>query len=278
MHIDLPNATRFSLDTPRIVGVLNLTPDSFSDGGSYTNPDIALDHARQMIDEGADIIDVGGESTRPGARRIPPDEQISRVIPVITNIAAMTDIPISIDTTRAQVAEAALEAGASIINDVSAGNDDSGMIDLVVSRNVPYIIMHMQGQPATMQSCPTYTDVVNDVLQFLINRVDTIVDAGLPRHQIILDPGIGFGKTTQHNLELLAGLRRFVNIGHPIMLGTSRKRFIGEITNTPDPADRDTATATLTALAIASGVQLIRVHNVKPNRQAADLSIAIMHQ
>jgi dihydropteroate synthase len=261
---------------PQIFGILNLTPDSFSDGGQFDRVDAAVAHARRMFDEGADAIDVGGESTRPGASRIDAKEQIRRVVPVIEAIVERCGRQtISIDTTRAVVAEAALDAGASIINDVSAGREDERLFALAAERGAAIILMHMRGEPATMQRDPSYEDVVTEVRDFLLARADAAQAAGIPAGRIILDPGIGFGKTTAHNLELLANLSTFVRTGYTIMLGTSRKRFLGEITGEKSAADRAVATAATTALGVAAGVQQFRVHDVQANRQAADVAWAV---
>jgi len=296
---------------PQIFGILNVTPDSFSDGGQFDQVDNAVAHARRMLDEGADAIDVGGESTRPGAGRIDIDEQIRRVVVVIKAIvqkcgfserpptqpppegaeqrppslgeglgdgASAKPSPrplISIDTTRAAVAEAALDAGAAIINDVSAGREDSRMFALAAERGAAIILMHMRGEPATMQRDPSYENVVAEVRDFLLARADAALAAGVAADRIILDPGIGFGKTTTHNLQLLAALPTLVGTGYPIMLGTSRKRFLGEIAGRTNAPDRAVATAATTALGVAAGVQLFRVHDVKANREAADVAWAV---
>jgi len=264
---------------PAIIGVLNVTPDSFSDGGVYGSIDAAVDHAQRMVDEGADAIDVGGESTRPGAERIAEAEQIRRVAPVIERLARAVNVPISIDTTRRAVAETALDAGAGVLNDVSAGREsEGGMLRLAAARGVPIVLMHMLGKPATMQRDPQYRDVVAEVRAFLLERAAAAEAHGVPREHIILDPGIGFGKTTAHNLALLAHLDALVQTGYAIMLGTSRKRFLGEVTGADDPADRAVATAATTALGVAAGVRLFRVHDVKVNREAADAAFAVVQQ
>ncbi len=280
MQLSLGHGRVLPLDRPRIVGVLNVTPDSFSDGGRFADVDAAVAQARRMLAEGADVLDVGGESTRPGARRIDADEQIARVSPVIEQIIGERrtpagDVPIvSIDTTRRAVAEAALDAGAMIVNDVSAGREDPDMFRLVSERTCPLILMHMLGQPATMQNDPRYDDVVAEVRQFLIDRAEAGEAAGIDRANLVIDPGLGFGKTTEHNLQLIAGLDRFVEAGYPVLLGASRKRFLGAITGIAQAAKRDPATAALTAIAVAKGVRLIRVHHVAANRQAADVAFA----
>ena len=264
---------------PLVVGILNVTPDSFSDGGRYDDRDAALAHARRMLDEGADLLDVGGESTRPGAARIDAAEQIRRTLPVIEAIierAGRSATPrISIDTTRADVAAAALDAGAAMINDVSAGRDDAEMLPLAAARDVPVVLMHMRGQPATMQTDPVYRDVVAEVRDFLLERADAARAAGLKPGRIVLDPGIGFGKTFAHNLELLASLPTFVATGYPILVGVSRKRMLGEITGEKDPTKRHFATAAVTALAVAAGARMVRVHDVLANRHAADVAHAL---
>ena len=263
---------------PLIMGILNVTEDSFSDGGRYNNTGSAVDHALVMVYEGADIIDVGGESTRPGAASIAPDLQIDKVVPVITRIKSRSDdITISIDTTSAKVAAAALDAGAAIINDVSAGRDDDDMLQLAADRQVPIILMHMQGTPATMQDDPRYEDVVEEVRSFLLQRANQARAAGIDKGNIIIDPGIGFGKTKKHNLELLARLDRFTDTGYLVMLGASRKRFMGSICTIESYSELVGATCTTTTLGILAGVRLFRVHDVKENRQAADVAYAVIN-
>ena len=275
MKLDLPDGRSIDLARPAIVGILNLTPDSFSDGGRFNDPTAALDQARRMIAEGADVIDVGGESTRPGAPRIDPAEQIRRIVPSIEAIAAETALPISVDTTHREVAEAALDAGAAMLNDISAGREDPRLLDLAAQRRVPVVLMHMQGTPATMQKAPSYRNVVREVAQFLIERRRVAVeDHGLDPQQIVLDPGIGFGKSTDHNLQLLRGLGALSDLGSPLLLGASRKRFIGEVCGIEDPAGRVAGTVATTAIGVVAGVKLFRVHDVGPNRQAADLTSA----
>lgn len=279
MHLRFIHGQVLSLDRPRIAGVLNLTPDSFSDGGAYADADAAVSCAQRMVEQGAELIDLGGESSRPGAARIDAPEQCRRILPVIERLDARRIAPLSVDTTRRAVAEAALDAGATMINDISAGRDEPDLMKLVAERDVPYIIMHMQGTPASMQDNPQYEDVVEQVLSFLHQRIEAALAAGIADDQLIIDPGIGFGKTTEHNLQLLAALDRFVAMGRPVMLGSSRKRFIGQITGLRQPTERDPATAATTALGVMAGVQLFRVHNVAPNRQAADVACAVrQHQ
>ncbi|MHC5060858.1 MAG: dihydropteroate synthase [Planctomycetota bacterium] len=243
------------------MGVLNVTPDSFSDGGEFLNTDKAVAHGKYMADAGAAIIDVGAESSRPGSQPVSTAEQIERAVGVIGQLAAKVDIPISIDTTDAAVAEAALEAGAAMINDITAFADDD-MAALAAQKQVPVVLMHMQGEPATMQAEPKYEDVVAEVLEYLISMAKRAQSFGIAKNMIFIDPGIGFGKTTVHNIELLQNLDRFVASGYRILVGTSRKRFIGELTGRKAPAERIFGTAATVALAAAAGVSIVRVHDI----------------
>lgn len=264
------------LDRPKIMGILNVTPDSFSDGGQYTDVAAAIRQAQSMLADGADIIDIGGESTRPGSEPVAADEQIRRVVPVIQAIRQLdAEVTISIDTTLAKVAEAAIAAGANLINDVSAGLGDPAMLDFAAAAKLPIILMHMQGTPKTMQDNPCYQDVVAEVKNALQQRIAAALAAGIAAHNIAIDPGIGFGKRKQDNLELLAHLPQLLALGYPMLLGTSRKRFMGSICNVERPEDLVTATAVTTALGVMAGVQMFRVHDVKANRQAADVAWAI---
>jgi dihydropteroate synthase len=262
---------------PLIMGILNATPDSFSDGGLYLDPGLAARHARRMAEEGADIIDVGGESTRPGSERVAAAEQLARVVPVIEALrqALPENVLISIDTTRAEVAEAALAAGAQLVNDISAGRDDPRIFECAARHRAPIALMHMQGEPKTMQDAPSYRDVAAEVLEFLEGQALTAQAAGIPPENIILDPGIGFGKCREDNLRLLAELGRFVASGYPVLLGTSRKRFMGAICGESRPTELLGATVATTALGVAQGVKIFRVHDIRPNRQAADVAAAI---
>lgn len=244
-----------------IMGILNVTPDSFSDGGAFLDSQKAIEHGLQMAKEGAAIIDIGPESTRPAAEPVAADEQIRRAIPVIEAFAGEIDVPISIDTRIADVAKAALDAGAAMINDITA-LADSRMAELAAERQVPVVLMHIQGTPQTMQLEPKYDDVVTEVLDFLLSRAKRAEQFGIPRERIFIDPGIGFGKTVEHNLELLRHIDRFVNTGYRVLVGTSRKRFIGRITGKENPADRIFGTAATVALCVAAGVSIVRVHNV----------------
>jgi len=271
------NPPMFSFrNRPGIMGILNVTPDSFSDGGLHDVPARAASHAFEMMADGADIIDIGGESTRPGALPVADDEQIRRVVPVIRAIRTVEDgVSISIDTQSSRVAEAALNAGADLINDISAGLGDVRMLPFAASVAKPIILMHMQGTPQTMQDKPQYDNVVQEVLDALQRRIDAALAAGVKAEHIAIDPGIGFGKRRQDNIDLLAHLHRFVDLGFPVLLGTSRKRFMGAICQVTEPKELVTATAVTTALGVMAGVTMFRVHDVKANRQAADVAWAI---
>jgi dihydropteroate synthase len=247
---------------PLVMGILNVTPDSFSDGGRFCDLPGAIKQAREMVMAGADLIDVGGESTRPGAMPVAESEQIARVVPVISAITQELDAAVSIDTTRAAVAEAALEAGAVMVNDISAGRDDPRMFPLVASRRAPIILMHMQGTPATMQDDPRYGDVVGEVSKFLLERADYAQTAGIDPADVLLDPGIGFGKTTEHNLELLNRLWDLVALGRPVVVGTSRKGFIGQITGETMTSGRVFGTSATVAWSAGNGAAVVRVHDV----------------
>jgi len=258
------------------MGILNVTPDSFSDGGKYSTVEAAALQAEKMLADGADIIDIGGESTRPGSEPVPASEQIRRVVPVIEAIKGLSShLLISIDTTLAEVAEAALKAGADLINDVSGGTGDAKMLTLAARLDAPIVLMHNQGTPKTMQDHPYYDDVVGEVVAVLRERVEAALAAGIKKERIIIDPGIGFGKRRQDNIDLLAHLDAFAGLGFPVLLGTSRKRFMGSLCHVEEPAELVTATAVTTALGVMTGVKLFRVHDVKENRQAADVAWAI---
>lgn len=258
----------------QIMGILNVTPDSFSDGGRYTSIDAALAQCRSLIESGADIIDVGGESTRPFADPVSLTEELQRTIPVIKALRQYVSVPISIDTRNAEVARQALEAGADIINDISALQHDPDMIDVVLATDVPVIIMHMQKTPETMQIAPQYDDVVADILTFFTDRLQWLKEQGVDLSRIILDPGIGFGKTLAHNLSILKYLDQFSKLGRPVLLGHSRKRFLGELTG-KEETERDFATAVVAALASGNGASIIRVHNVQMTKMAVNVAEAI---
>jgi dihydropteroate synthase len=257
-----------------VMGVLNVTPDSFSDGGQFLDTDKAIERGEQMASEGAAIIDVGGESTRPGSASISDEEQIRRVVPVIEAIAKKVNIPISIDTYNYEVAKAALEAGAAMINDITALSDER-MGELASEQQVPVVLMHMQGRPQTMQIEPKYKDVVGEVLRFLLERAKRAEQFGIERDRIFIDPGIGFGKTTEHNLLLLRNIDRFVDSGYRVCVGTSRKSFIGKITGKGKPADRIFGTAATVALCVSAGVSIVRVHDVAEMADVVKVANAI---
>ncbi len=256
-----------------VMGILNLTPDSFSDGGLYLDVPVAIERAQQMIAEGADIIDIGGESTRPGAQPLIAEEEIARVVPVIEALRAVSNIVISIDTSKAEVMRAAVEAGANLINDVRALQED-GALKAVADLKVPVCLMHMQGQPRSMQNNPEYGDVVKEVVAFLQERINACEEAGIVRDQIIVDPGFGFGKSLEHNLSLLKHLSEFVNIGLPVLLGISRKSMLGHITGA-DVDKRIEAGLATTVLGYQAGARLFRVHDVKETIDALKVCHAV---
>ena len=261
---------------PVLVGVLNVTPDSFSDGGDFLEPEKAASRAATMLDEGAQIIDVGGESTRPGSDPVPPEEEVRRVVPVIR--AILTERPsaiVSIDTYRAATAGDALEAGARIVNDVTALRADPRMAQLVADARCPVVLMHMLGEPKTMQRDPRYDDVVREVRDFLVRRTEHAVAAGIEPENVILDPGIGFGKTAEHNLLLVRRLDVFVALGFPVLVGTSRKRFIGGITGVEEAKHRVFGTVAANVIAYERGATLFRVHDVRANREALAMAQAV---
>jgi dihydropteroate synthase len=252
---------------PLVMGVVNVTPDSFSDGGWFFDPDGAVRHALRLMVDGADIIDVGGESTRPYATPVPVEEELRRVLPVVEQLAGKTDVPISIDTCKAAVAQAAIDAGAEIINDVTGLEGDPDMVPVAVETGAGICAMHMQGTPQTMQDNPTYADVVAEIHEYLRGRRDALVAAGVGRERICLDPGIGFGKTSQHNLTLMAHCGEFHDLGCPLLVGPSRKRFLTELAGGAT-AGRPHATIGAVLSLAAQGVQIIRVHDVGPVREA----------
>jgi len=284
---DIPQATIEAISAPRapmaglhfeaphLMGILNVTPDSFSDGGHFHAPEAAINHARQMEASGADMIDIGGESTRPGAEAVSVDLEISRTKPVIAAIRSGSAVPISIDTRKAEVAGAALAEGANLVNDVSALTFDRNLANFAAQGSVPVCLMHAQGDPKTMQAAPKYNNVLLDVFDFLSERVDAAVAAGIPRNQIMVDPGIGFGKTVDHNLTLLRGISLFHSLGCVILLGASRKRFIGTVGNVPSAEDRAPGSIAVALAAVLQGVQVIRVHDIKETRQALSLLNAV---
>lgn len=263
-----PDLCGLSLDRPRVMGILNVTPDSFSDGGDFARIDAAVTRARAMATE-CDIIDIGGESTRPGAEEVPEAEEIRRTAPVIEAMrAAGITTPISIDTRKAAVADAALDAGANIVNDVSGFEFDPGLADVVAARDVPVCLMHAKGLPATMQDNPRYEDVVAEVLSYLSARIGFAQSRGIDRARIITDPGIGFGKTTEHNLHLLQNLALLHDLGAPVLLGASRKRFIGEIGGAPEARDRLGGSLAVALHGASQGMHILRVHDTRQTTQA----------
>lgn len=261
------------LEVPRrglLMGIVNVTPDSFSDGGRFFDPQAAVDHALRLADEGADLLDIGGESTRPYAAGVTVEEELRRVVPVIERLAPRTTRPISVDTSKAAVARAAVEAGAEIVNDVTALGGDPDMLPLVLDCGAAVCAMHMQGTPQTMQDAPQYDDVVADIFAYLRDVRDRLMAAGVPREKICLDPGIGFGKTHQHNLTLLRHAGRFLELGCPVLVGHSRKGFIAKITGQPE-ADRDPGTVGVSLALARRGIQVQRVHHVRAVRDALAL-------
>ncbi len=271
-------ARQYEYTFPRpalVMGIVNVTPDSFFDGGRYLDASAAVAHALQLIGQGAGIIDVGGESTRPGAAPVDEAEELRRVMPVIERLVGQINVPISIDTMKPGVAEAALGAGASIVNDVGANRDDPGLWRLVAGAGAGYVCMHMQGTPQTMQVRPTYTDVVRAVGEYFTERLRRLHDCGVGREQIILDPGIGFGKTAEHNLQLLGAAQSFTRFGRPLLLGVSRKSFIGKLLGA-ELAERLPAALACACLAVEAGVQIIRAHDVAETVQAVKMTEAIL--
>jgi dihydropteroate synthase len=262
-----------SLAKPLIMGVINVTPDSFSDGGSFISSRDAVAHGRRLIEHGADLIDLGGESTRPGAEPIPAATEISRVMPVLEDLSGT--VPISVDTTKPEVARLALEAGAEVINDVTAGSDPA-LLEQVAAAGAGLILMHMQGSPGTMQDDPRYEDVVQEIKLFLTERSRAAQQAGVQPDQIAIDPGIGFGKTLEHNLDLIREIGSLRGLGFPVVLGASRKKFLGTIIGVDQPSQRDLASAVVAALAVERGADVLRVHNVSACREAVAVALAIV--
>jgi len=264
-----------SMSKPRVMGIVNVTPDSFSDGGQITGPETALSAAREMVKAGVDILDIGGESTRPGAATVSVEDEIARVAPAIANLSEMLSTPISIDTRKAPVARAAISAGAGLINDVSGFTYDPDLADVAKAQGVPICVMHAQGTPETMQVNPVYLDVLLDVYEDLSHKVDALEAGGIPRNRIVIDPGIGFGKTVAHNLRLLQNISLFHGIGCAILLGVSRKGFVGQIGRAPNPEDRAPGSIALGLAALGQGVQILRVHDVAETAQAVRLWRAV---
>ena len=257
-----------------VMGILNATPDSFYDGGRWDSVRAAVDAGLAMIDDGADILDIGGESTRPGAHSVSADMEMERVLPILTALRAHTDIPISIDTTKAIVASAALQEGASIINDISALRFDENMASVIAHAGCRVVLMHMRGTPRTMQQAPSYENVVDEVTAFLLERARAAQEAGIPAESIIVDPGIGFGKTVKHNVALLQGLPKLAATGYPVLVGLSRKSFLGRLSNLAVD-ERLEATIAANTAAILGGARILRVHDVKEGRRTADIAGAL---
>ena len=269
---------RHSLDLGKrgiIMGVLNVTPDSFSDAGSFLDPETAIAHALRMEAEGAEIIDIGGESTRPGAETVETEEELRRIVPVIRALRTRSKVLISIDTSKAVVAEAAIDAGADIINDVTALRGDPQMAEVALRSHAGVVLMHMQGRPKTMQQNPHYTDVVAEVAEFLRQRVSAAIGYGMTAEQIVIDPGIGFGKRPEHNLSLLRSLETLVQFGRPVLVGVSRKSFLGWLGEAQTTADRFWPGVALTSLCREKGARIFRVHEPKPHRDALRMTEAI---
>ncbi|MFT4255713.1 MAG: dihydropteroate synthase [Pseudoxanthomonas sp.] len=249
------------LDQPRVMGIVNVTPDSFSDGGAHATLEAAVAHGLKLAGEGADLLDVGGESTRPGAQEVPLDEELRRVVPVIERLAKETALPISVDTCKPEVMRAAVAAGAGMVNDI-CGLRQPGALEVVAELGVPVVIMHMLGEPRTMQDAPDYDDVVGEVHRFLAERIFAAEMSGIAKKNIVVDPGFGFGKTTAHNLALLAQLRRFTELGVPVLAGLSRKRSIGELTGRDAPAQRVAGSVAAHLIAAQNGAAILRTHDV----------------
>ena len=274
----LLRARQFEFVFPRpalIAGVVNVTPDSFSDGGKFFDAQAAVEHGLKLVVEGADILDIGGESTRPRATPVPEAEELRRVIPVIEQLAARVKIPISIDTMKPAVARAAIAAGASIVNDIAANREDDAMWRVVAESGAGYVLMHMQGTPQTMQANPIYSDVVREVQDFFSKRMERLADCGIAREQVILDVGIGFGKTLEHNLLLIGALRSFTKLARPLLLGVSRKSFLGKVAGMETPGRLPAALA-CTVLAVGAGVQVVRTHDVAETLQAVRTAEAVL--
>ena len=268
----LPTSTRCL-----VMGVLNVTPDSFSDGGRYLDHRAAVAHGLAMVAEGADLIDVGGESSRPGATYVDEHTELDRVLPVVEALSLASDVPISIDTRKSTVARAALAAGASIVNDVSAGRDDPDLLGVAAEAKAPVVLMHMQGTPATMQDDPHYVDVVGQVERFLAERCDAAEAAGVPHDSLVVDPGIGFGKRDEHNYALLDELARFTRLGHPVLVGTSRKGFIGRALALPQH-ERVEGTAATVVWVVERGARIVRVHDVRHMVRTVRMTEALLHR
>jgi len=252
---------------PLLMGIVNVTPDSFSDGGTLRDARAAVSHARQLVEQGADVLDIGGESTRPGAEPVPLKEELRRVIPVIHELAEQVEVPLSIDTTKAEVAQAAIEAGAVIVNDISGLRFDPEMSAVCREGGVGVICMHIQGTPRDMQQNPTYENVVSEIYDYFRERLQTLTEQGIPQERIVLDPGIGFGKTAEHNVQILANIPRFRSLGRPVLIGHSRKRFLGKVLGRT-VEERTYGTVGVSLAAVERGADILRLHDIPPTRDA----------
>jgi dihydropteroate synthase len=265
---------RLELDRPFLMGIVNVTPDSFFDGGRYCDPQRAVEHAVRLVGEGADFLDIGAESTRPGALPVEEREERRRLIPAVAAVAKAVSVPLSVDTSKAEVARAAIDAGAVMVNDVTALRGDRAMVEVVAETGAGLALMHMQGTPQTMQQAPHYDDVVGEVARFLGERARFAIEHGVAKNRIVLDPGIGFGKTLRHNLDLLANLHLLTELGYPVLVGPSRKGFIGQLTQ-QSVEGREWGTAAVVALAIGQGAAILRVHDVGQMKDVANVAMAI---
>jgi dihydropteroate synthase len=276
--VPLPGGGALKLsERAAIMGIVNVTPDSFSDGGKFLDAPAAIDHGLALAGEGADVLDVGAESTRPGAAPVDEQEEIRRLLPVVEALANKAGVPVSVDTMKAAVAEAALDAGAQIVNDVSAGTRDDTMLRLCAERDAPIVLMHMRGEPRTMQAGVRYHDVVGDILAYLDEKAEAAKAAGIRAERILVDPGFGFGKLVEHNLVLLRRLGEFRRLGYPVVAGTSRKTFIGKVLGDLPVAERLEGTAATVALAIWNGASVVRVHDVRAMRRVVNIVEAAMN-
>lgn len=272
-------ARQFSYQFPRpvlLMGVVNVTPDSFSDGGKFQEAEAAIAHGLNLVAQGADLLDIGGESTRPGAQPVPAQEELRRVLPVVEGLRGRVEVPLSVDTTKLEVARACLEAGASILNDVGANRNEPALWELAAQTGAGYVLMHAQGNSQTMQLNPHYGDVVGEIGCFLKERLEGITAAGVSPEQVVLDVGLGFGKSLTHNLQLLAGIRAFKVYRRPLLLGASRKSFIGKVTGETDPAHRLPGSLACACWATREGVEIIRTHDVAATRQAVKMIEALV--
>lgn len=273
-HLFLCGKFQLDLSHPRVMGIVNVTPDSFSDGGRFVSTDLAVEHALQLIAEGADILDIGGESTRPGATQVSLDDELSRVVPVIEALSAITTVPLSIDTYKPEVMRAAIAAGADIVNDVRALQED-GTLEIIANSNAGVCMMHMQGTPQTMQQNPSYIDVVAEIKQFLVGRVNVALAHGIMKERILLDPGFGFGKTTAHNISLIRHLDTLAELGLPLLVGLSRKSVLGKIAG-GDEQQRLHASIAALVISAMKGAKILRVHDVKATVDALKVVAAVI--